>query len=76
MTVLIVAGVLVVASMGGVSAAWIATSRRIERWIEHRTRVRAWRWALRDLHSGHIDNLPRTGGPPDGDATDPRPHLP
>lgn len=62
-------GVAVVAGMGAASAAWIATSHRTARWREQRRRVRDWRRSLRYLHSGHVDDLPRTGGPPDsGDA--------
>lgn len=60
---LIIAGVLIVALMGGATAAWIATSHRTQRWADHRARIREWRDALRYLHSGHIDNLPRTGEP-------------
>lgn len=55
-------GLAVVAGMGAAAAALVYTDERLSRWREHRRRIRAWRWALRDLHSGHIDDLPRAGG--------------
>lgn len=58
-------GLAVVAGMGAAAAALVYTDERLSRWREQRRRIRDWRWALRDLHSGHIDDLPATGGPPD-----------
>lgn len=67
-------GLAVVAAIGAAAAVLVYTDVRLTRWREQRRRTREWRDALRHLHSGHIDNLPPTGGPPD--PTDPRPHLP
>lgn len=58
-------GLAVVAGMGAAAAVLVYTDERLSRWRDHRRRIRAWRWALRDLHSGHINDLPSTGGPPD-----------
>ena len=67
----ILLGIAVVAAMGGAAAALVYADERLSRWREHRRRIRAWRWALRDLHSGHVDDLPRTGGPSGGERAAP-----
>lgn len=36
-------------------------------WSRRRREVRRARWQIRFLHSGHVDALPRTGGPKGGD---------
>lgn len=60
-------GIAIVAAMGAAAAVLVYADERLSRWREQRRRVREWRWALRELHSGHINDLPPTGGPPDPD---------
>lgn len=58
-------GVAIVAGMGAAVFAWMATGPK----RDARRLTREVRWHIKDLHSGHVDDLPRTGGPPDsGDA--------
>jgi hypothetical protein len=61
-------GVAVVAAMGAGAFAWQATSPRRERRRVHRDRIRAWQAELERLDGAAVDAMPRTGGPPGGDA--------
>lgn len=49
------------------AAACVWRSAVVRDWRARRREVRAARDQVRDLHSGHIDNLPRSGGPKGGD---------
>lgn len=45
-------------------ACWAGAPAWSAAWRIRRA-ARSWRRDLRRLHSGHVDDLPRTGGPPE-----------
>lgn len=56
-----------VAFMLAVLATQVVRLPAVREWRARRRAVRAARDQVRFLHSGHIDDLPRTGGPKGGE---------
>jgi uncharacterized protein HemY len=59
--------ILMVAFMLAVLAAQVVRLPAVREWRARRREIRAAHDQVRHLHSGHIDALPRTGGPKEGE---------